>query len=57
MMEGRKTGYREAVSGLLQWGQRSVYLRLAKFEWPMGYPETGIGQKPAEFGWGTKDPE
>lgn len=39
----------EAVSGLLQWGWRSVHLRLAEFEQPMEHPETGIGQKPAQF--------
>lgn len=41
----KKAGYRRAVSGPLQWGQKGDHLRLAEFEWLVGHLETDSSRK------------
>lgn len=61
LSDGKKTGYRRAVSGPSQWGQKDDNLRLAEFERLVGHLEAESSRKLCVVGamlrGGTKGPE
>lgn len=55
LSDGKKTGYRRAVLGPLQWGRKGVHLRLAEFERLVGHLESDSTRKLCVVGtrcWG-----